>query len=144
MTIQLKKSRINIGSDSAITIEHNDAPIAPTPEEIEKGIEPKFAPSSSIELRGGEINITTTSTTSITSPSEIDFVSNDIHVNGKYVKVGHSPVQGSAVLGDQLFVMLEMLATLIDAKVPVSLGAAASLVKLNKSFALSETVKVSK
>lgn len=128
LTIELKKSRINIGQDSAITIEHSDYNSSP----------------SSIELRGSEINITTKSTINLTAPSEIELASNDIHVNGNSVKVGHSPIHGSAVLGDQLFILLKALASLIDAKVPTSLGAATALVEMYKTMALSETVKVSK
>lgn len=125
LTIQLKGSRINIGQDRAITIEHADT-------------------SSSIELRGGEINITSNSTINMTSGSEIEATSNDVWINGNFVKVGHGPVTGSAVLGDQLFLLLTQMAALIDAKMPTSLGMAASLVEQFKSFALSETVKVSK
>lgn len=125
MTIQLKGSRINIGQDKAITIEHSDT-------------------ASSIELRGGEINITSNSVINMTSGSEIEATSNDIWMNGNFVKVGHGPIYGNAVLGDTLFLLLTQMATMIDAKLPTTLGAAATLVETFKSFALSETVKVSK
>jgi hypothetical protein len=133
LTIQLKQSRIKIEQDSSIHIEHHDRTIG-------EG----SAITSSIELRGGEINITSNSTINLTSGSEIEATSNDIFLNGNTVKVGHNPIQGSAVLGDQLFLLLERLADIIDAKAPTSLGAAKSAVKLSKGFSLSETVKVAK
>ena len=125
ITIELKGSRINIGQDKAITIEHADT-------------------SSSIELRGGEINITANSTVNIVSKDEILTRSNDVHIDGNFVKIGHSAITGSAVLGDNLFILLTSLATMIDAKVPSSIGAATGMVDTFKAFSLSETVKVSK
>jgi hypothetical protein len=125
ITVQLKDSRINIGQDKAITIEHAES-------------------SSSIELRGGEINITSDSTINLTSGSEIEATSNDVWINGNFVKVGHGPVTGSAVLGDQLFLLLNQMASILDAKLPSTPGAAAGIVNANRSVVLSETVKVSK
>jgi len=125
ITVQLKDSRINIGQDRAITIEHQGS-------------------QSVIELRGGEINITSNSTINLTSGSEIQAASNDIWINGNYVKIGHNPVIGPAILGDKLYLMLDALAAAVDAKWPVTPGAAQSIVNLSKTGALSETVKVSK
>lgn len=125
LTLQLKDSRINIGQDRAITIEHQGS-------------------QSVIELRGGEINITSNSTINLTSGSEIQAASNDIWINGNFVKIGHNPIIGNAVLGDKLYLMLDALASAIDAKWPPTPGAVQSLVKLSKAGVLSETVKVSK
>lgn len=125
ITMQLKGSRINIGQDRAITIEHDES-------------------SSSIELRGGEINITSNSTINMTAGSEIEAASNDIWMNGNYVRVGHSAVLGSAVLGDQLFLLLTQMASIIDSKMQTTPGVTADLVQKMKSMVLSETVKISK
>ena len=125
LTIQLKGSKINIGQDKAITIEHADS-------------------SSSIELRGGEINVTSNSTINLTSGSEIETTSNDVWINGNFVKVGHGPVTGSAVLGDPLFILLSAMATAIDAKLPSTPGALLGIVETARSGILSSTVKVSK
>lgn len=125
ITIQLKGSRINIGQDKAITIEHAES-------------------SSSIELRGGEMNINSNSTINFTSGSEIEATSNDVWLNGNFVKVGHGPVTQAGVLGDNLFLLLTQLASVIDAKMYPSPGVATSIVNQYKSLVLSETVKVSK
>lgn len=124
LTLELKGSRINIGRDKAITIEHSLS-------------------QSSIELRGSEINITSNSTINITSGSEIEAASNDIWLNGNFVKLGHNPVKGPAVLGDGLFLLLSAMAAAIDGKYPPSPGAVSSIVEAAKSMVLSKTVKVS-
>lgn len=124
ITIQLKDSRVNIGSDKAITIEHAGS-------------------QSSIELRGGEININANSTINLTSNSEIEAASNDVWINGNFVTVGHGPVKQPAVLGDNLFLCLSQLASVIDAKYYPTPGVASGIVNTYKSLALSQTVEVS-
>lgn len=124
ITIQLKGSRINIGKDKAIMIEHDQS-------------------QSSIELRGGEINITSNSTINLTSGSEIEATSNDIWINGNFVKVGHNPVVAPAVLGDSLFLLLSAMAAGIDGKYPPTPGAITAAVESAKSIVLSKTVKIS-
>jgi len=124
LTIQLKGSRINIGQDKAITVEHADS-------------------SSSIELRGGEININSNSTINLTSGSEIEATSNDVWINGNFVTVGHGPVSQPAVLGDNLFLLLTQLAAVVDAKFYPTPGVASGIVNSFKALALSQTVKVS-
>lgn len=125
ITIQLKDSRINIGQDRAITIEHADS-------------------SSSIELRGGEINVSSNSTINLTSGSEIEATSNDVWVNGNFVTVGHGPIKQPAVLGDNLFLCLSQLAAVIDAKFYPTPGVATGIVNTYKALALSQTVDISK
>ena len=124
LTIQLKDSKINIGQDKAILIEHADT-------------------SSSIELRGGEININANSTINLTSNSEIEAASNDVWINGNFVTVGHGPVKQPAVLGDNLFLCLTQLASVIDAKYYPTPGVASGIVNAYKSLALSQTVEIS-
>lgn len=125
ITVQLKDSRVNIGQDKAITIEHADS-------------------SSSIELRGGEININSNSTINLTSGSEIEAASNDVWINGNFVTVGHGPVKQPAVLGDNLFLCLTQLASVIDAKYYPTPGVATGIVNAYKSLVLSQTVEISK
>lgn len=125
ITIQLKNSKINIGQDRAIQIEHADS-------------------SSSIELRGGEININSNSTINLTSGSEVEIASNDVWVNGNFVTVGHGPVKQPAVLGENLFLCLTQLASVIDAKYYPTPGVASGIVNSYRSLALSDTVEISK
>ena len=124
ITMQLKGSRVNIGRDKAITIEHDQT-------------------QSIIELRGGNISIHANSRIEMTSGSEIEAASNDVWINGNFVKVGHSPVLGPAVLGDNLFLLLSAMASAIDAKFPPTPGAITSAVNSFKETTLSKTVKVS-
>lgn len=124
LTLQLKGSRVNIGRDKAITIEHSDS-------------------QSIIELRGNNISIHANSTVDITSGSKIEAASNNIWINGNFVKVGHNPVVGPAVLGDRLFLLLTAMANAIDAKLPPTPGAISSVVETSKAAVLSQTVKVS-
>ena len=124
ITIQLKGSRVNIGRDKAITIEHSES-------------------QSLIELRGGNISIHANSKVEVTSGSEIEAASNDIWINGNYVKLGHNPVIGPAVLGDQLFLLLKAVAGVVDAKFPPTPGAMTQIIETFKDATLSKTVSVS-
>jgi len=124
ITMQLKGSRINIGRDKSITIEHDQT-------------------QSIIELRGGNISIHANSRIELTSGSEIEAASNDVWINGNFVKVGHNPVTGPAVLGDNLFLLLSAMASAIDAKFPPTPGATTAIVNSFQETTLSKTVKVS-
>jgi len=124
ITIELKGSRINIARDKAITVEHAET-------------------QSILEFRGGNITMNSNSRIEMTSGSEIEASSNDIWINGNFVKVGHNPVTGPAVLGDMLFLLLEVMAQAIDAKTPTTPGALSSAVKAFKEATLSKSVKVS-
>lgn len=124
ITMQLKGSRVNIGRDKAITIEHDQT-------------------QSIIELRGGNISIHANSRIELSSGSEIEAVSNDVWINGNFVKVGHNPVTGPAVLGDNLFLLLSAMGSAIDAKFPPTPGATTAIVNTFKETTLSKTVKVS-
>lgn len=124
VTLQLKGSRVNIGRDKAITIEHADS-------------------QSIIELRGNNISIHAGSKIEMTAGSEIEAASNDVWINGNFVKVGHSPVTGPAVLGDNLFLLLSALASVIDGKLPPTPGATTAAVKAFKEATLSTSVRIS-
>lgn len=125
ITIQLKNSRVNIAQDSSITIEHKDT-------------------QSIIELQGGTIRLTSDSQINMTAGTQIKASSNQAWIDGKFTRIGHSPVNGPAVLGDKLFVLLQTLASAIDAKMPTTPGFCANFVETFKSVALSDTVIIGK
>jgi hypothetical protein len=123
LTLQLKGSRVNIGRDKGITIEHADT-------------------QSIIELKGGNMRIHANSKVEVTSGSAIEATSNQIWINGNFVEVGHGPLFGQAVLGDRLFSMLKALAFIIDTKLSPTPGTASDLVVKGELTCLSKTVKV--
>ena len=125
LTFQLKNSRVNIAQDSSITIEHKDS-------------------QSIIELEGGTIRVTSDSEINMTSGSQIKTSTNQAWVDGKFTRLGHSNVNGPAVLGDRLFVLLKIMAAQIDAKVPSTPGFCSNLVETFKSMVLSNTITVGK
>lgn len=124
ITMQLKGSRINIGQDKKIEIEHDQT-------------------QSMITLKGSEIEIIADSKISATSNTKIELNSNDIHVNGKNVVLGpNKSLAQPAVLGTSLATALTTLAAAIDVKWPPSPGATtASIAQIQQTF-LSKTTKV--
>ena len=124
LTFYLQGSRINIGVDKKITIEHDGT-------------------SSIIELQGGTVTMTTDSQINMTAGTRIKESSSEVWVDGKTTKLGHTP-QASAVLGEPLFQLLSFMASSIDAKMYPTPGATASMVEQMKKVILSDTVKVSK
>lgn len=125
ITMQLKDSRVNIAQDSSITIEHKDT-------------------QSIIELKGGTITINSDSQINMTSGTQIKASSNQVWMDGKFTRIGHSPVNGPAVLGDKLFLLLQVMAAAIDSKMPSTPGFVANFVETFKAVALSNTVIVGK
>lgn len=123
ITMQLKGSRVNIGVDSSITIEHDKS-------------------SSIIELVGGTIRVTSDSQINMTSGSRILGTAREVWMEGKVTKVGSEP-QYSAVLGEPLFMLLQALASAIDAKLYPTPGVMAGMVSTFEALMLSKTVKVS-
>lgn len=124
ITMQLKGSRVNIGRDKSITIEHADT-------------------QSIIELKGGTVSIHANSKVEVTAGSEIEAASNSVWINGNFVRIGHNPVSGPAVLGDQLVLLLTAMATIIDGKLFPSPGVTGKIVNSFKESMLSKTVRVS-
>ena len=124
ITIQLKNSLITIDADQRITLLHNDG-------------------NSAIEIDGSTITISGSSTINIAANSQIQMDSNLINVSGNVVNLGSNPERGPAVKGDALLLLLNALASLIDAKSPPTPGAATSLVKIFEATGLSSTVSVS-
>jgi len=125
ITIENKESMIRINQDSSIEIVHKQS-------------------QSLIELKGGTIRITSDSQINLTSGSQIKASSNNVHVDGQFTRLGHSTVTGPALLGDKMFALLTVMATLIDSKFPTTPGLAANFVETFKTLAMSDTVTVSK
>lgn len=124
ITMQLKDSRVNIGQDKSIIIEHADT-------------------QSVIELRGSEINITADSKIIATSTSKIELNSNNIHVNGNSVILGpNKSLAQPGVLGTSLSTALSTLAGAIDAKWPPTPGATVASIKTLEQTFLSKTTKI--
>lgn len=125
ITMQLKGSRINIGQNKAITIEHDES-------------------QSIIELEGGTVRINTDSQINMSAGTSIKASSEQVHVDGKFTQVGHNSLKGPGVLGDKLFMLLTVMATAIDTKYPTTPGYVQNFVETFKAIALSDTVTISK
>lgn len=125
ITMQLKDSRINIGQDQSITVEHAES-------------------QSIIELRGGTVTVNTDSQINMSAGSSIRSSSEQVWVDGKFTQVGHNALKGPGVLGDKLFLLLTVMALAIDSKFPPTPGYVQNFVETFKGIALSDTVTVSK
>jgi hypothetical protein len=124
ISMQLKGSRVNIGQDKMITIEHDQT-------------------QSMIQLKGSEINITADSKIIATSTTQIELNSNNIHVNGNSVILGPNKSKAQpAVLGTSLSAALSTLAGAIDTKWPPTPGATVASIKTIEQSFLSKTTKV--
>jgi len=123
-TMDLKGSRINIGNDNIITIEHKDT-------------------RSMIELDGGTITTTADSQINSTAGSRIKNDAPEIWDDGDKVKLGRTP-QYSAVLGEPIFMLLAMMASTIDLKYSPTPNLMVSAVQKFKQLALSNAVKITK
>jgi len=119
--ISLKESTFTIFNDNRIELRHKD----------DKSI---------IELDGGTIRKTADSSVDTTAGSRIKNTSKEIWDNGDLVKLGTTP-QYSVVLGEPLFLLLQTLATIIDAKYSPTPSVATTAVNEFKSLVLSKTVK---
>ena len=116
-------SIFNILPDKSILIQHADS-------------------SSVIELKGSDIDIVSKSNITASSNNSITLNSNTVHANGKKTSIGAQPIYKS-VNGDLLFVLLKILATNIDAKLPLTPGVTINIVNQMEKVVLSNTVKVS-
>lgn len=96
--------------------------------------------SSTIELAGDTISITSTNAVNISTPNTVTANSNYVHVNGSTTDVGANPIY-SAVNGEPLMALLKAMATAIDqSKFPISNGVFSQLVQSAESSILSSTV----
>jgi len=116
-------SKINILPDNSIVIDHKNS-------------------SSTIELKGNDIDIVTNSNVNISAPNTVTVNSKKIHENGNQVDVGANPIY-SAVNGEPLIQLLQIMAASIDAKLNTSPGLNANIVNAMKNLILSSNVKVS-
>lgn len=96
--------------------------------------------SSTIELAGDTISVTSTNAVNISTPNTITSNSNYVHVNGSTTDVGANPIY-SAVNGEPLMLLLKAMATAIDqSKFPISNGTFSQMVQSAESSILSSTV----
>lgn len=124
LNIDLKDSTIVISNDNAITITHKDS-------------------QSTMEFRGGKITKYADSEIEDTANTRISQHSNEVWVDGKITKLGHSPVY-SAVLAEPLWMFLKQMAAAIDAKLPSTPGTLTSLAESYEQLSTSDVVKVTK
>ena len=124
MVINVKESTITIANDNSITINHN-------------------GDSCTLEFRGGKITAYANSEIESTATTRIKNSSNEVWMDGKTTKLGHSPVY-SALLAEPMWMFLKQIAAAIDAKLPSTPGAMTSLAESYEQLSTSESVKVTK
>lgn len=121
--IDLKESTINIQPDGAIILNHKGS-------------------SSTIEMRGNDIDIVTKNSINLSSPNNVTINSNLVHVNGAQTDIGGNPIYKN-VNGEILMVFLKALSTAHDQKYPTTPGAMSGLLQSMESLILSSTVNTS-
>jgi hypothetical protein len=124
LTFEMKDSYINIDQNSKIEIYHKDG-------------------LSSVELDGNVITVMSQSNVNVIS-NAIKTTAQTVHIDGQTTRLGASNVVQSAVMGDSLYATMLGLAAMIDAKMPVTAGAAQQFVNNMKDSFLSETVSIGK
>ena len=122
ITIYNKGSRINIGRDSAILVEHKGA-------------------TASMEMRGSVITTFANSEMNSTAGTRIKSTSKEVWANGALTKLGTKPLY-SAVCGEPLFALLKIMAAIIDFKLYPTPNVTMGIVEQMKQLILSKTVKV--
>lgn len=124
LTLELKDSSVNIGSDSAITINHKES-------------------RSTITLNGPTVTIESQSEIQNKASSLAKTTSETVWENGKTsTKLGPKPVY-SGVRGEPLMFVLQALAASIDAKMYETPGVNAALIEGFRNSVLSDNVKLS-
>jgi hypothetical protein len=124
LTIDLKDSTVVISNDNSITFTH-------------------AGQTCTLEFRGGKITEFANSEIESTATTRIKQSSNEVWVDGKVTKLGHSPVY-SAVLAEPLWMFLKQIASAIDAKLPSTPGCMSSLAESYEQLSTSDVVKVTK
>lgn len=122
MMIDYNESSVNIKPDGSIVINHRGG-------------------SSTIELRGDDIDIVSKNQINISSENSVTVNSQKIHDNGKEYMAGASPSY-KMVNGEPLFVLLKGLAQIVGTKLPID-ATASALVAQMENQVLSSTCKVS-
>ena len=124
LTIDLKDSTVVISNDNSITFTN-------------------AGQTCTLEFRGGKITEFANSEIESTATTRIKQSSNEVWVDGKVTKLGHSPVY-SAVLAEPLWMFLKQMASAIDAKLPSTPGCMSSLAESYEQLSTSDVVKVTK
>lgn len=122
LTIELKDSYINIDQNSKIEFYHKDG-------------------LSSMEFDGNVVTLTSQSQVNVIS-NKITTSAQSVHINGGTTRLGSSNQVESAVMGDSLYACLLGLASMIDAKIPCTPGAAQAYVTNMMDQMLSGTVTI--
>lgn len=123
LLLNFDDSLINILPDNSILIQTKNKP-------------------SQIELKGGDIDIVTNNSVNVSSNNNVTINSNQVAVNGDTTSVGSNPIYKS-VNGEQMMILLKILATGLDAKFPTTPGQFANIVQQMEQLILSATVTVS-
>lgn len=119
MMIDYSESLINIRPDGSILINHKGS-------------------SSTIELKGADIDIVTNNSVNISAPNNVTINSQLVHVNGSQTQLGTNPAFHE-LLAEPTIVLLKGLATIINNKLPVDTTALA-LVNSMEDLIKSKTV----
>ena len=119
MMIDYSESLMNIRPDGSILINHKGS-------------------SSTIELKGADIDIVTNNSVNISAPNNVTINSQLVHVNGSQTQLGTNPAFHE-LLAEPTIVLLKGLATIINNKLPVDTTALA-LVNSMEDLIKSKTV----
>jgi len=95
-----------------------------------------------IELKDSDIDIIANSLINLSAKNTVTASANKVWANGVETDIGGKPIF-SAVNGEPLFALLQILATGLDAKFPTTPGKFVEVVNSMKSVVLSTTVKTS-
>lgn len=119
----LDGSYINIKSDNSIVIEHKET-------------------QSIIELKGGDITMTSNTKIELTSGTKIEANSQTVHINGNLTDIGANPVHSSGSF-EILWKYIKLLASATDQKYPQTPGVLVGQANLAEIASTSKTVKTS-
>lgn len=119
--IYLDGSYINIKTDNSIVIEHKET-------------------QSILELKGGNITMTSNTKIELTSGTKIETNSKEVHINGNTTKLG-TTANYSSVMAEPLWAFLKQLSTAVDAKWPQTPGVLTGAANLAEQASTSKTVK---
>lgn len=119
MMMDYNQSLINIRPDGSILINHKGS-------------------SSTIELKGADIDIVTNNSVNVSAPNNVTINSQLVHANGSQTQLGSNPAFHD-LLAEPTIVLLKGLATIINNKLPVDTTALA-LVNAMEDVIKSKTV----
>ena len=119
MMMDYNQSLISIRPDGSILINHKGS-------------------SSTIELKGADIDIVTNNSVNVSAPNNVTINSQLVHANGNQTQLGSNPAFHD-LLAEPTIVLLKGLATIINNKLPVDTTALA-LVNAMEDVIKSKTV----